>query len=335
MIMGVTLSFPRQLLNMTMWVPLFIFFGYPLVYGAIPYLLLRQKLVQFFLTVLAWGSAGLYFDEAYRSYILIPLQEAMGLQNILPRGPLSFCYLCMTTSAVGPMMIKFFQLLNLKQQEVMRTEDEKTITELQLLKSQIHPHFLFNTLNNIYAFSIQHSPKTPNLILKLSSLLKYMMYECRSGEVKLEKEIEIIRNYIDLEKERYGNRIETEVLVEGDLNGILISPLLLMPFIENAFKHGLSEQIENPKLMVQISVKHGLLTCMICNSKNEYVQYSEKGIGIDNVKKRLALVYPGRHELNIVEKPGIFSVHLKIAFTNTRFQFRSVAPPFQYSVKYQ
>ncbi len=196
---------------MTMWVPLFIFFGYPLVYVAIPYLLLKQKLVQFFLTVLAWGAAGLYFDEAYRSYLFIPLQEAMGLQNILPRGPLSFCYLCMTTSAVGPMMIKFFKLLSLKQQEVMKTEEEKTIAEMQLLKSQIHPHFLFNTLNNIYAFSIQHSPKTSNLILKLSSLLKYMMYECRSGEVKLEKEMQIIRNYMDLEKERYGNRIQMDM----------------------------------------------------------------------------------------------------------------------------
>ncbi|MGL6268646.1 MAG: hypothetical protein ACRC2O_12015, partial [Chitinophagaceae bacterium] len=123
MIMGVQLSFARQILNMTMWVPLFIFFGYPLVYFAIPYLLLEQKVVQFFFAILSWGAAGLYFDQAYRSYLLIPLQEAMGLSNILPRGPLSFCYLCMTTSAVGPMIIKFFKLLNLKQQEVIKTEE--------------------------------------------------------------------------------------------------------------------------------------------------------------------------------------------------------------------
>jgi LytS/YehU family sensor histidine kinase len=318
---------------MTMWVPLFIFFSYPLVYLAIPYLLLKEKVIQFFVVVLAWGVAGLYFDPAYRSFLYIPLQEAMGLNNILPRGPISFCYLCMTTSAVGPMMIKFFKLITLKQQEVMRTEEEKTIAELQLLKSQVHPHFLFNTLNNIYAFSILHSPKTPDLILKLSSLLKYMLYECRSEEVTLEKEIQIIRNYMDLEKERYGNKIQMDIKVEGDLKGIMISPLLLMPFMENAFKHGLSEQIANPKLQLNISVKNGLLTCVISNSKNEYVHFSEKGIGINNVKKRLALVYPESHELKIEEKAELFTVQLKIAFTNTRIQYRPVAMPMQYLEK--
>ncbi len=318
-----------------MWVPLFIFFGYPLVYVAIPYLLLKEKVVQFFIVILAWGAAGLYFDQAYRSYLFIPLQEALGLSNILPRGPLSFCYLCMTTSAVGPMMIKFFKLLSLKQQEVMRTEEEKTIAELQLLKSQIHPHFLFNTLNNIYAFSILQSLKTPVLILKLSTLLKYMLYECRSEEVKLEKEIQIIRNYIDLEKERYGNRIQMVINIEGDLKGIMISPLLLMPFLENAFKHGLSEQVGNPKLLVDISVKHGLLSCVISNSKNEFVNFSENGIGINNVKKRLALIYPNSHELTIEEKPHEFTIRLKIAFSRISFQHRPFEKKQQYPEKYQ
>jgi hypothetical protein len=165
-VMGVPLSYGRQLLNMIMWVPAFILFGYPLVYGAIPHLLLKGKVLEFFFVTLAWGVVGLFIDAGYRSYVLIPAQEAMGLDNILPRGPLAFCFLCMTTSAASPMIIKFFKLWTIKQQDWMRAQQEKITAELQLLKAQVHPHFLFNTLNNIYSFSLENSPKTPELILK-------------------------------------------------------------------------------------------------------------------------------------------------------------------------
>jgi len=218
-IIGAPGSYARQLLNMAMWVPLFIFFSYPLVYFAIPHLLLKGRVLQFLGVLLAWGAFGLYLDVAYRSYVLIPVQEAMGLENILPRGPLAFCYLCMTTSAASPMIIKFFKLFTIKQRDWMLAQQEKATAELQLLKAQVHPHFLFNTLNNIYSFSLDNSPKTPALILKLSSLLSYMLYDCRSEEVRLEKEIEIMKNYIDLERERYGNKIEISWNVEGEMKG--------------------------------------------------------------------------------------------------------------------
>ncbi len=305
-------SYTRQLLNMTMWVPMFIFFSYPLVYLAIPHLLLKEKIVQFFIVVLAWAAAGMYFDVAYRSYIYIPLQEALELPYILPRGPIPSCYLCMTTSAASPMIIRFFKLLTLKQRDVLHTQQEKTTAELQLLKAQVHPHFLFNTLNNIYSFSLLHSPKTPELILKLSSLLHYMMYDCKAEEVKLEKEIEVMKNYIDLERERYGNRIEISWNVSGDVKDIMITPLLLLPFLENAFKHGIAEQIEKPKLMVDIVVRNGVLSSTICNSKNNYIPFSENGIGIDNVKKRLELLYPNRYELHIKNEEDLFTVFLQL-----------------------
>ena len=153
-------------------------------------------------------------------------------------------YLCMTTSAASPMIIKFFKLWTIKQRDWMQAQQEKITAELQLLKAQVHPHFLFNTLNNIYSFSLDNSPKTPDMILKLSSLLSYMLYDCKAEEVRLEKEIEIMKNYIDLEKERYGNKIEISWSVEGDIKDKFISPLLMLPFLENAFKHGISEQIE-------------------------------------------------------------------------------------------
>lgn len=316
MVMGVPLSYGRQLLNMVMWVPAFILFGYPLVYGAIPHLLLKGRVWQFFLFVLLWGVVGLFIDAGYRSYVLIPAQEAMGLDNILPRGPLAFCYLCMTTSAASPMIIKFFKLWTIKQRDWMRAQQEKATVELQLLKAQVHPHFLFNTLNNIYSFSLDNSPKTPGLILKLSSLLSYMLYDCKTDEVRLEKEIDIMKNYIDLERERYGNKIEISWSVEGEIKDNLIAPLLLLPFLENAFKHGVSEQIEKPWLGIDISVQQGKLRCKIANSKNEYVPQSDKGIGIENVKKRLAFIYPGKHELKINDEGSFFVVSMMLVLAD-------------------
>ncbi len=314
--MGVPLSYGRNLLNMIMWVPAFIIFGYPLVYGAIPHLLLKGKVWQFFLLVLLWGVTGIYIDIAYRGYILIPAQEAMGLDNILPRGPLAFCYLCMTTSAASPMIIKFFKLWTIKQREWMSAQQEKMTAELQLLKAQVHPHFLFNTLNNIYSFSLLNSTKTPDLILKLSSLLSYMLYDCKAEEVRLEKEIEIMENYVDLESERYGDKIEISWNVEGDVKNEFISPLLMLPFLENAFKHGISEQIEKCWLSVDISVKKNTLLFKVANSKNEFVHNSTNGIGINNVKKRLNLIYPNRHELRINDEGNFFVVSLLVKLTD-------------------
>jgi two-component system, LytTR family, sensor histidine kinase AlgZ len=312
-------SYGRQLFNQFLWMPAFILFGYPLVYGAIPHLLLKGRVFLFFLVILAWGGIGLYIDEGYRAYIYIPIQEAMGLDNILPRGPLASCYLCMTTSAASPMIIKFFKLFTIKQRDWMQVQQERITAELQLLKAQVHPGFLFNTLTNIYSFARDSSPKTPGLILKLSSLLSYMLYDCKAEEMRLEKEIENMKNYVDLENDRYGNKIEISWSVEGNSKDKFISPLLMLPFLENAFKHGLSEQIEKPWLSVDISVTSDILRCKIANCKNELVPHNNNGngigIGINNVKKRLAFMYPGNYELKMHDEQNFFVVSLLVKLT--------------------
>lgn len=303
---------------MIVWTPVFILFGYPLVYGAIPRLLLKGKVWQFFLLILIWGAAGLFINGAYRFYVYVPLQEVLQLKNIYRQPgimPLPSSYLCMTTSAGSAMVINFFKLWSIKQRDWMRVQQERTTAELQLLKAQIHPHFLFNTLNNIYSFALEHSPKTPGLILKLSSLLNYMLYDCKAEEVRMEKEVEIMKNYIDLERERYGNKIEISWSVEGDIKDKFISPLLLLPFLENAFKHGTSEQIEKAWLGVDISVTNDILKCKITNSKNDYGLYNHNGIGISNVKKRLKFIYPGKHELKINDEGDFFVVSLMVNLT--------------------
>lgn len=326
-VMDVPLSFGRNIFNMLMWVPVFILFGYPLVYGVIPHLLLKGKVSLFFLFILAWGGVGLYIDSGFRSYILIPIQEAMGLDFILRRGPLPFCYLCMTTSAASPMIIKFFKLCTIKQRDWMREQQEKITIELELLKAQVHPQFLFNTLNNIYTFSTENSPKTPVLILKLSSLLSYMLYDCKAEEVRLEKEIENMKNYIDLEKERYGNKIEISWSAEGNTKDQFIFPLLMLPFLENAFKHGLSEQIQKPWLNVDIAVKSDILRCKIVNSKNEFETYTKNGIGISNVKKRLEFLYAGKHELKLSDEGNFFVVSLLVKLVDESPAYTKITAP--------
>jgi LytS/YehU family sensor histidine kinase len=240
------------------------------------------------------------------------MQAALHINNVVkdPWQPGSF--LLLTTAAGSTCLIVLFKYWFKKQQEWLQAEKEKVSAELQLLRAQVHPHFLFNTLNNIYSFSLENSPKTPALILKLSSLLSYMLYDCKADEVLLENETRIMENYIDLEKERYGNKIEISWGVKGDISDKFISPLLLLPFIENAFKHGTSEQLEKPWLSVDISVSQHNLKCKIANSKKPNITFNNLGIGIENVKKRLEFLYPGKHELKLNDASNFFVVSLWI-----------------------
>lgn len=190
--------------------------------------------------------------------------------------------------------------------------------ELQLLKAQVHPHFLFNTLNNIYSFSLESSPKTPGLILRLSNLLSYMLYECKEPLVPIEKELAVMKSYIELEQERYGSKIDISWNVTEDLKTVAIAPLLMLPFIENAFKHGTSEQIDRSWLSVDVWLHENRLKAKIANSKNDFGQDGGRmnGIGIVNVKKRLGFIYPGSHELKINDEGNFFVVSLSIELEN-------------------
>lgn len=295
-------------------------YSYPLVYWVVPKILLKGKYFLFIAIILAWGIAGWFINIYFRIYVFVPIQDAMYYKNIIRSGPMPGSYLCLTTTAAGTVVLAIFKQWIIKQQQWMQAQQEKVTAELQLLKAQIHPHFLFNTLNNIYSFSLEGSSKTPGLILKLSSLLSYMLYDCKSDQVPLEKEINIMNDYIDLEKERYGNRIEISWSVEGEIKDKYITPLLMLPFLENAFKHGTSEQIDKPWLNVDIGVKHNILRCKIANSKNEFIPYSQNGIGVENVKKRLAFLYPDKHELKMNDEANFFVVSLLLNLKNERTQ---------------
>jgi sensor histidine kinase YesM len=326
-------SIGRQFFNTALWVPIQILYCYPIIYYALPKYLLKEKYARFAFIILLWAIGGWFLNYLFRAFIFIPLQQHIFLQVkvIDPWQPGSF--LVMTTMLGITSMIVLFKYWVKKQQEWMQAEKEKVTAELQLLKAQVHPHFLFNTLNNIYSFSLRKSPKTPELIMKLSSLLSYILYDCRGEHVPLEKELEVMKNYIDLEKERYANNIEISWNVDGDVKDKSIVPLLLLPFLENAFKHGTSEQLEKPWLSVDIAVKQNKMKCKIVNSKNEFVPVSKNGIGIVNVQKRLRFLYPNNHELKINDEGDFFAASLLLELTEKKVERFSSSPDVSHITK--
>ncbi|WP_196888434.1 sensor histidine kinase [Aureivirga sp. CE67] len=198
------------------------------------------------------------------------------------------------------------------QQKLLQINEQKKTTELNTLKQQLNPHFLFNTLNNLYALTIKKSDQAPEVIAKLSEILDYMLYGCNDKYVWLSKELELIENYLALEKVRYGERVSIE-FVQNVEKEIKIAPLILLTFIENAFKHGVSQELNKAFIRINISVKDDCVYFTIENSvaKNK-VASEKKSIGISNVKKQLELLYQEDYNLEIEENKENFRVELKL-----------------------
>ena len=195
-------------------------------------------------------------------------------------------------------------------------EREKLEAELKALKAQINPHFLFNTLNNLYSLTLDKSDKAPSLVLKLSDLMRYILYECNDRYVLLEKELEFIRNYLDLQRIRLDERIPVKMEVKGSASQNKIAPLLFEPLIENAFKHGAYGKNKDGFVNILFNFEDkDQVELFIENRIDENWQPEEKnahGIGINNVIRRLELLYPGKHKLDIVENGNLFTVALQI-----------------------
>ncbi|HEY8398358.1 MAG TPA: histidine kinase [Flavihumibacter sp.] len=187
--------------------------------------------------------------------------------------------------------------------------------ELDFLKAQLHPHFLFNSLNNIYSLALDKSDKTPEVVLGISNILRYSLYECTAQKVSLKRDIEVLEAYIGLEKLRYEDRLELNLLISGDRNPHRIAPLLMLPLVENAFKHGTGKTIDMPWINIQLHIDNNLLTLNISNSKSDHSEnHPEQSgkIGVENLKKRLELIYPGQHELEFFDEEDCFITVLKL-----------------------
>ncbi len=208
--------------------------------------------------------------------------------------------------------IKLMKYWYVKEQKNLQLQKQNVETQLQLLKAQIHPHFLFNTLNNIYSHTQVASAEAPKLVMGLSNMLRYMLYECNQPLAPLDKELKMLQDYIMLEQIRYNYQLELTIDLPKETNHLQIAPLLLLPFVENCFKHGTSQMLENPWVSLVISIDAEELKMKLVNGKAAGEKNTAKGIGIYNVQKRLQLLYPEKHLLRITETDDAFIVTLKM-----------------------
>jgi LytS/YehU family sensor histidine kinase len=211
----------------------------------------------------------------------------------------------------------FASALKIAKDSFTRRQQEKE-AELKLLKAQLNPHFLFNTLNNLYGLSVIKSDKLPGLMLKLSDLLRYSLYETKEILVPFEKELTYLKNYIALEKIRLEDKTDIDLTTEGDFANAQIAPMLLIVFVENAFKHLGSTRGEYSHVRVKLKQVDNVMEFTCCNSMDANIkpeanlEMDKSGIGLQNAKKRLALIYADKHNLSIVQKDSEYIVTLKL-----------------------
>lgn len=320
---------PVSLIESAIFLVVHIFLSYSLMYFVIPRYILKQK----YIATIAWVAflvliaAGL---SALLSITLVdPLRASWQADKSRYTGPPPPLYIKVHLSLMAGLRggitiggvaaaIKLMKSLYLKEQRNLQLQKENAESQLQLLKAQVHPHFLFNTLNNIYSYTQNTSPEASRLVTGLSDLLRFILYECNQPLVPLSKELKMIRDYIELEKVRYGNELELHIDLPGEkeTGSLQIAPLLVLPLIENCFKHGTSQILEQPWISLKITLEGQQLRMKLLNGKSTQQPPSgsngTSGIGIRNVEKRLALLYPGKHELIITNDEDVFIVNLKV-----------------------
>lgn len=190
-------------------------------------------------------------------------------------------------------------------------ESEKKDMELQFLKSQLNPHFLFNSLNNIYSLAYQKSDKTADAILKLSEIMRYMIYESNDSWVALSKEVEYVKSFVELQKLRFKDGASVVITLNGEIDGQQIVPLILISFVENAFKHGVANDPEDP-IKINIIANQKILHFSVTNKKSKTNKDAMGGVGLNNVERRLQLLYPNRYKLNIVNSATHYTTELML-----------------------
>ncbi len=299
--------------------PIHMTLSYFTIYFLIPKFIHTRKYL-LFTTLLILSIFTMVLLKFELTYLLIS-------NNVWPEGPeetssFTFNY-CMVMMLGELYVISFVAAIKItidwlsENKRASRLEKAQLETELKFLRSQISPHFFFNTLNNIYSLSLEKSNKTSETILKLSELMRYLIYETKENKQSLIKEIMCLQNYLELERIRYGDFLKINVNISGDIHGKKIAPMLLIPFLENAFKHGANKNIGKVEICIDLQVENNFLHFKINNTlpDKNIIQNTNLsgGIGIPNVRKRLDLVYaPEDYKLDILEEDEKFKVELKL-----------------------
>jgi LytS/YehU family sensor histidine kinase len=231
-------------------------------------------------------------------------------------------------------LFKDHYVKSIRNQQLLK---ENVEAQLQFLRAQVHPHFLFNTLNNIYSQTQLESPKGSKMIIGLSDILRYILYEGQKPLVPLKQELLMLTEYINLEKLRYGNKLDIHVLTPDKADDVYIVPLLLLPFVENCFKHGTGNMPRDPWINLTIELKDTTLVMKLINGKaqlNGNIQ-NRAGIGINNVRQRLDLLYKDKHDLQIREEEEVFVVDLRVELVRLKNkELPGLNSPSQINVAY-
>ena len=306
-----------------LFMPMHIFLAYSLMYFVIPRFLLKQRYWQ----TAAWTTI-LFFITAMLSafiggVIIDPVRRIMfgGLFVDMFRSISGNIFLSLMAGLRGAITIggiaaaiKLMKYWYSKEQRNLQLQKENVESQLQLLKAQVHPHFLFNTLNNIYSHTQHTSPVASRLVTGLSDILRFILYDGNQQLVSLSKELKMIGDYIELEQIRYGNRPDIHLDVPQNADDLFIAPLLLLPLIENCFKHGASDMLEQPWVSLHITIHEKQMHMKLLNGKVDTKDDKNlpHGIGINNVKRRLELLYPGKHYFKICNEEDVFIINLKL-----------------------
>ena len=294
--------------------PLNIIITYFTIYYLIPRYILKKKYLLFLLTF-AGSLVLFYLVRTSLSYLLVTKDiwpEAQGNQQ-------PFTVIHIVEVMIGTIyVIALVSAIKLAYDWVneKRKNDElqriQLQTELDFLKTQIQPHFFFNTLNNLYALVIKQSPQAPDVVMKLSEIMQYVLYEVKEPKISLMKSINYLYSYLELEKLRYGDRVKSEISIEGDIDEVTVPPLIFLPFIENCFKHGIKDQ-GSIKVDIDFVVDDKFLYFTVENTLGDDKEFITKhGIGIENVKRRLELLYGKKCTLKTIASEDTFKVLLKI-----------------------
>ena len=288
---------------------------YPLLYGVVPALWQPNRQLRFGLLLAGWFVLSLVMLMAYRFFVFVPLHRGVAttfhdFHVALTMGPY---VLLLCTAGVATCLRLYRQRWR---QELANAElaQENQQAELQLLKAQIHPHFLFNTLNNLYALTLKQSSQAPEVVERLTGLLQFVVEQGNAPLVTLADEVTLLRNYLALEQLRYGARLTLQLETDGLPATGRIAPLLLLPLVENAFKHGSAEQLGQAHIRIVLAVEGNEFRCVIVNSKSPTPTPTANpdGIGLRNVRQRLRLLYPQRHRLEAEAGPDTFTVRLAL-----------------------
>ena len=293
------------------------FFNYVLV----PKYLWRKRYARFFLfsfyTLLV--STWLSFLIVFFALIYAITQKAYIDPSVIhPEWQvITLHFVVFFAIAVKQLKRSFYiqQEKNQLEKNQLTTELKLKEAELKLLKAQVHPHFLFNTLNNLYGLTIEKSDDAPKLVLQLSEILDYILYRCEEKLVSLDEELANLKNYIEIEKIRYSGKLNLSTDFPEETDNLKIAPLILLPFVENAFKHGVSHFPGVAFVNIKTSIVETTLIFKIENSKNPAINKDaehSKGVGLKNVRKRLDLIYPEKYMLKIDKTEETFSVNLTL-----------------------